>query len=350
MGELVSANYLVVGAGAMGMAFVDTLLSDSTATVAIVDRYHRPGGHWTVAYPFVRLHQPSAFYGVNSTHLGHDRIDKIGWNRGLHELATGDEICAYYGQIMDQHFRPSGRVAYYPRCEHNGDDEWRSLVSGKTFRVGKETRIVDATFMRVMVPSMRPPAYDVARDVHLVTPNDLIKVSRPYANYTVVGAGKTGIDTCLWLLGTGTEASSITWIIPRDPWLLDRESIQPRSHEHLSGMKSQGEAIMAATSVDDLFKRLETSGTMLRISDQLWPSMYRCATVSRAELEQIQRIGTIVRKGRIIHIGADDVKLEGGSHTPASDSLYIDCSADGLAKHTSGTVFDGNKITLQLVR
>ncbi len=25
-----------------------------------------PGGHWTRAYPFVRLHQPSAYYGVNS--------------------------------------------------------------------------------------------------------------------------------------------------------------------------------------------------------------------------------------------------------------------------------------------
>ena len=27
---------------------------------------HRPGGHWNDAYPFVRLHQPAAFYGVNS--------------------------------------------------------------------------------------------------------------------------------------------------------------------------------------------------------------------------------------------------------------------------------------------
>jgi hypothetical protein len=42
---------LVVGAGAMGMAFTD----------ALVDRRHAAGGHWLDAYPFVQLHQASLF-------------------------------------------------------------------------------------------------------------------------------------------------------------------------------------------------------------------------------------------------------------------------------------------------
>ncbi len=46
-------DYLVIGAGAMGMAFTDVLMTESDATVTIVDRYHQPGGHWNVAYPFV---------------------------------------------------------------------------------------------------------------------------------------------------------------------------------------------------------------------------------------------------------------------------------------------------------
>jgi cation diffusion facilitator CzcD-associated flavoprotein CzcO len=62
----IEADYLVVGAGAMGLAFTDTLVSESDATVVVVDRNDQPGGHWTTAYPFVRLHQPSAYYGVNS--------------------------------------------------------------------------------------------------------------------------------------------------------------------------------------------------------------------------------------------------------------------------------------------
>lgn len=114
MAQIISVDYLVVGAGAMGMAFVDTLLSDTQATAAIVDRYHRPGGHWNLAYPFVRLHQPSSFYGVNSKTLGRGAIDKVGWNKGLQELATCDEISTYYSQAMEDHFLPSGRVQYFP--------------------------------------------------------------------------------------------------------------------------------------------------------------------------------------------------------------------------------------------
>src|SRR5436305_12270009 len=85
-------DYLVVGAGAAGMAFTDALIADSDADVVMVDRRHRPGGHWNTAYPFVRLHQPSAFYGVNSRALGTDAIDTVGPNAGFYERATAGEL------------------------------------------------------------------------------------------------------------------------------------------------------------------------------------------------------------------------------------------------------------------
>ena len=66
----VETDYLVVGAGALGMTFADQLLTDTDASIVIVDRHHMPGGHWNDAYPFVRLHQPSAFYGAGSRKLG----------------------------------------------------------------------------------------------------------------------------------------------------------------------------------------------------------------------------------------------------------------------------------------
>ena len=72
--DTIEADYVVVGAGASSMAFVDTLLRQSTATVAIIDRRHKPGGHWNDAYPFVRLHLPSHYYGVESTSLGRERL------------------------------------------------------------------------------------------------------------------------------------------------------------------------------------------------------------------------------------------------------------------------------------
>lgn len=223
MAETISADYLVIGAGAMGMAFVDTMMTDTKATIALVDRYHTPGGHWTMAYPFVRLHQPSAYYGVNSKDLGQDKVDEVGWNKGLAELASGDEICAYYSQVMSEQFLPSGRVQYYPKCEYTGDGEFRSIITDKTYRVGQDTRIVNAAFLKVNVPSMGPPAYKVEQGVNLVTVNNLARITRPYSNYTVVGGGKTSMDACLWLLANGIEHSRITWIQPRPAWLLLRE-------------------------------------------------------------------------------------------------------------------------------
>lgn len=353
MAETKSADYLVIGAGAMGMAFVDTIISDTKATVIMVDRYARPGGHWTTAYPYVRLHQPSAFYGVNSRHLGQDAIDQVGWNKGLSELATVDEVCAYYSTVMHQTFLPSGRVTYYPKHEYTGEGEFRSIITGKRLQVGKDTCIVDATYMKVKVPSMSPPSYEVSDDVTLVTPNDLPKISRPYGGYTVVGAGKTGIDACLWLLVNGIDPSSITWIMPRDSWFLERGSIQPGpafAKKTAASLAAINGSLMAATSPEDLFKRLESSVQLQRMDDKVWPTMFRCATVSLAELEQVKKIGSIVRQGRVVRIGASEVQMEDGTYEPVPDTLYIDCSADALAKLAPAPVFTGKNITLQSVR
>lgn len=353
MAETISTDYLVIGAGAMGMAFVDTLLSDTKATVVIVDRYDSPGGHWNVAYPFVHLHQPSSFYGVNSKKLGNDQMDKVGLNKGLLELATSQEVVGYYSQLMYQHFLPSGRVTYFPKCEYTGDGMFHSVVTAKSFQVGKETRIVDATFMKVRVPAMGPPAYEVASGVDLITPNELANITRAYGNYTVVGAGKTGIDTCLWLLGRGIEPSNISWIMPRDSWLLDREALQPGpkfSERRRQDQMARFQAAMSATSVDDLFKRLESAGHLMRLSDKVWPTMYRCATVSIPEFKQLGKIDSIIRMGRVIRVGDGEVKLQGGTYKAKPDTLYINCTADGAAKLLPVPVFNGNKITLQPVR
>ncbi len=88
----IRSDYLVVGSGAVGLAFADTLLAETDAHITIVDRHGKPGGHWNDAYSFVTLHQPSAFYGVNSLPLGTGRKDSIGINAGLCELASGPEV------------------------------------------------------------------------------------------------------------------------------------------------------------------------------------------------------------------------------------------------------------------
>jgi hypothetical protein len=347
----IEADYLVVGAGAMGMAFIDTLVTETEARVVLVDRHHQPGGHWTMAYPFVRLHQPSAFYGVNSLPLGSDTIDQIGWNRGLYELATAGEVCAYYDHVMRQRFLPTGRVSYFPMSEYSGDGRFTTLA-GTDYTVEVTRRVVDATYMRVLVPSMRPPPYRVAAGVDCVAPNELPRLA-PRRRYVVVGAGKTGIDTCLWLLGQGIAPDRLTWIMPRDSWLLDRATLQP-GPLFADGIKAvlaaQLRAIRDAVSVDDLFVRLEEAGALLRIDEAIRPTMYRCATVTCAELEQLRRITDVVRMGHLLRVEGDHAVLEGGVVPMDGSALYLDCTADGAEKRPATPIFDDRGITLQSVR
>jgi hypothetical protein len=346
------ADYLVVGAGAMGMAFTDTLVTESDASVILVDRYHQPGGHWNVAYPYVRLHQPSAFYGVNSRKLGSDVIDTKGWNAGLYELATNSEVCAYFDQVMQQQFIPSQRVQYFPMCEYEGHGTFRSLVSGEVHQASV-SKVVDATYMHVTVPAMREPPYTVADGVASAAPNALPKLAGDFDDFVVVGAGKTGMDACLFLLRNGLAPERISWIMPRDSWLLDRANIQPGELFASSigrGFTRQLEAIAGATSIDDLFQRVEASGQLLRFDPDTKPTMYRCATVTVAELEQLRRIPNIVRKGRVKHIALETIVLDHGNEPTSARTLHVDCSADGLERRPATPVFNGGDITLQSVR
>src|SRR5215213_3143737 len=116
----IETDYLVVGGGAAGIAFADALVADSDADVVIVDRRHRAGGHWNDAYPFVRLHQPAAFYGVNSRVLGSDTIDTTGRNAGGYERVTAAEILEYFDHVLAS-LVGSGRVRFFGMSDYDFD-------------------------------------------------------------------------------------------------------------------------------------------------------------------------------------------------------------------------------------
>lgn len=46
-----AADYLVIGAGATGLAFTDSLVCESDVEVVLVDRRDGVGGHWRDSYP-----------------------------------------------------------------------------------------------------------------------------------------------------------------------------------------------------------------------------------------------------------------------------------------------------------
>ena len=93
MTETLETDYLVIGAGATGMAFADEIIrSNRKLRVVLVDRLAKPGGHWNHAYPFVTLHQPALYYGVNSLPLG----------QGGGDLVSRSQILGYYERVIDK--------------------------------------------------------------------------------------------------------------------------------------------------------------------------------------------------------------------------------------------------------
>ena len=152
-------DYLVVGTGAMGMAFTDALIDHADVHVTLIDRHHAAGGHWLDAYPFVQLHQASLFYGVASTVLGSSAVQKSGPEAGLQERARQTEIRAYYDDILHRRFLGSGRVTFLGGCEYRTDGTSHlvtSRVSGETVEVDVRRRVVDATYLSPTIPATTP--------------------------------------------------------------------------------------------------------------------------------------------------------------------------------------------------
>jgi len=255
--------------------------------------------------------------------------------------------------VMQRKLLPTGRVQYFPMSEYLGDNRFQSLVTGATTSVDVKKKTVDATYMNVQVPSVRGPLYYVDPKAQCVALNELPKTPAPSDGYVVIGAGKTGIDACLWLLRHGVAPGRIRWVMPRDSWYLKRDNIQPGTEfldATIGGQVRQLEAISKAHSVKELFDLLNESGQLLRLSYGHRPTMYRCATVTEAELEALRTIENVVRKGRVKEINEDSIVLEEGSIPTNYNTLHIDCSADGLAQRPAVPVFNGQQITLQAVR
>jgi len=334
----IETDYLIVGAGAMSMAFADVIFHEQPhAKMVIVDRRHRPGGHWTDAYPYVALHQPAAFYGVNSMRLGQGGID----------LASGPEIVSYYHLLMKR-FTDSGRVQFLGMSEHHGEGRVVSTVdSGQVIDIKARRRIVDGGFMNVEVPAVCPPKFEVEPGVTLVPPNALPRVANAWQRYVVAGGGKTAIDAIVFLLDAGVSPERIQWIVPNDAWLWLRDKVQPGIA--LAEFMRHLDSLIQAKSVDDIFLTLERSGSVCRLDPERLPAKWRCATVSNEEVVALRRIRNIVRMGRIRRITPQQIELDEGSIPSDAGTLHVDCTANGLARKPPQDLFAPGKITLQSI-
>lgn len=353
MSDPIETDYLVVGAGAAGMAFTDALLTHSDATVTLVERRHAPGGHWLDAYPFVHLHQPSAFYGVDSVPLGDDALDQSGLNAGFYGLAGADELRAYYARVMQQHFLPSGRVRFFPGCDYRGGAAGRhtftSRLTGATQEVRVRRKLVDTAYLEGRIPATSAPPFEVAEGVRCVPAGEVVHVTDHPGRYVVIGAGKTALDTLVWLLSHGVPAARIQWVKPREGWWLNRRYNQP--HTFLPDLYAaaglQLQVMAQASSVEEVFNRLESSGYMLRVDTTVTPTMIHGAIVSEEELKLLRQIQEVVRLGRVRRIEPGRLVLDEGTQATAPDALYVHCAASGLSAAPLRPIFEADRVTVQ---
>lgn len=334
--ERIQTDYLVVGSGATGMAFADVILSESpSTTLTIVDKRARPGGHWNDAYPFVRLHAPSEYYGVNSERLG----------RGGYDLSSKAEILAYYEKVLDK-FLATGRVRYLPLCKYHGDGHVESQAdSTRKFEIDVRRRIVDTTYGDIRIPATNKPRYEVASGAQVVPVNALAEIKEPWQRYVIVGAGKTAMDAVLFLTNHGVEPDRIHWIIPNDAWFFNRASVQPGVF--MRTFLDYFRCIAESSTVDKVFLRLERMGKMYRLDHNMMPKRWRCAILEQQEIDKLRKIKNIVRLGYVTRIDEDVITLQNGSIPIEGGTLHVNCSANGLYKGTPKPIFEEKRITPQ---
>lgn len=341
---------MVVGAGAAGMAFTDALIDHADVSVVMVDRRHGVGGHWLDAYPFVRLHQASAFYGVSSTLLGDGQIQQDGPEAGLHERATASEVSAYYARVLRERMLAGGKVSFYPNCDYLGEGRFRSQLSGRRYEVRVRRRVVDARYLSPRIPATTPPPFGMSDGVHVVTVNELVALRGAPSQYVIVGSGKTATDACIWLLDNGVDPGAICWVRARDPWMLNRAVVQPNPAVFMGMAADTVEAAAEAASPDDLFFRLEAGGVMLRIDRSVTPTMAKTPTLAQWELDRLRTIDNVVRLGHIQHVVPTRLWFGNGEVAIAKDAVVVHCAAPGLQYRPLVPIWGNEAITLQPIR
>jgi len=205
---------------------------------------------------------------------------------------------------------------------------------------------VDASYLTTSVPSTHPPKYTIHPGVTLVPINGLAKIKKPWDRYVVIGAGKTGIDAVLHLLYLGINPDLITWVVPNDPWMTNRDFLEI---DRLGGsIEKQVKMTCEATDGEDFYRRGVEIGYVMQLDPEVWPTKQKCATVSAAELVQLRTVASVLRHGRVAALHTDRIEFQDGT-TVASplNSLYVDCTSDGLATTTIVPIFQPKKLVLQ---
>jgi hypothetical protein len=132
--------------------------------------------------------------------------------------------------------------------------------------------------------------------------------------------------------------------------MMNRARIQPDPAIFLGAAADIMQAAAAATSVEDLFLRLEDAGVMLRVDRSVMPAMAKAPTLATWELDELRTLENVVRRGHIESVARGKLTFADGSVDVADDALVVHCAADGLKYPPRVPVWRPEDITLQPIR
>lgn len=343
-------DYLVVGAGAASMSFIDTMLTQvPTSKIVLVDKRNAPGGHWVDAYGYVKLHQPSIVYGIESKQLEGNWLKLLMTRFTLpwQHRASKQEILKYFQDFVNEKIE-SGQLQYFPGYQYDFDNYEGGIIgtgdnagaddddddddgdAGKihaitsldgktTYHVKVQQKLVNGAVGECIIPSRNPVEFPIDSSIQMWTPNQLYdyhndnkkrkknkKNKTVHKNsmidkqtrFVVLGCGKTAMDTIVYLQTVmKIRSDQIHWIIPNDVWMLAREGSGSPWSWPKALLDHGGDRDAAALS-------LEADGAFIRLDEDIVPTKFRFPVVGKNELNIMRNIpkDNIIRKGRVTSI------------------------------------------------
>jgi len=368
--EKLICDYLVVGAGAAPLAFIDTILTElPQSKVILIDKKAVPGGQWVDAYGYVHLHQPSLVYGLSSKQLEGNWLKlmlsefTLPWKH----RASKKEILKYYGGFVNKKVE-SKQLEWYPNTTYDFEKKDNSVQDGihyfnsadgsVSYEVKVNSKLVDGTQGECVIPHKSPLQFPVDGGVRVMTPNQIYdavqekgdKRSELLKNkFVVLGAGKTGMDAVVYLQRKmKVDPSNIAWVISKDVWMFNGGG---------SGNPFDWPKYMAKFNNDKekAALALEEKGDFVRIDKTIIPTVFRFPVIQPDEFELLKNVKTIIRKGRVTAIRNkfnSDVTVEfsndhspWGAFAPIENCIFIHCTSPGPFnnKDCSEDIFENSK-------
>ena len=326
-------DYLVVGAGAAGMAFVDTLLTeDPTCRVVLWTAAPRPAA--TGLIPTRSSASTSPITTGYPLPLGKARDAKGRECFDRDDLASGAEVVAYYEKVLAQ-FEASGRVDIRLETSYEARGARALLTTNDGTTSWVTPRKTVTTISNVQVPSTRPPPFPV--DGVECRPLNALEVPA-HASYVVCGAGKSGVDAVCHLLDQGVSTDAITWIVPHDRWMFLGDGAHAANLTHLLFRAQDGIGPSARSHVALLpgARRgvgLDAVAVNLEKQESA-PAFSRMANrraCSRGDHKQVPARAdppvAAVRLGRIVAVEPGEIILQQGRLPIAPGCLVVDATA-----------------------